>query len=129
MTDPRRAVDFIARLAEAWNGGGRNALSPTGREHRAFLSLADLPAELYGTRWDSLSGDQRRDLIFGARRAVELGKLSAWFFGEVYGGGGVAEADRERIQHLESELAEVRRELAAANALALERVFGEGRGA
>jgi hypothetical protein len=128
VTDAHRAVDIIARLAESWDGRGRHALSPP-TEHEALLAIARLPAGVYGTRWEGLSVDQRRHLLFAVRRAVELGKLCAWFFGEPY--GGVPEQVRlqqARIHELERELAEVRRQLAAANAVALERVFGQGRG-
>jgi hypothetical protein len=57
----------------------------SGREHRALLALALLPAELAGRRWQELSGDERRKIVFAARAAVELGKACAWFFGEGHG--------------------------------------------
>jgi len=81
MTDPVRAVDFIARLAEAWDGRGRNALRPPS-EHLALLQLAGLPHDLSERAWSELTEQSRRGLIFAARRAVELGRACAWVFGE-----------------------------------------------
>ncbi len=81
MTDAQRSVDFIARLAEAWDGKGRNPLSPPS-EHLALLQLAGLPHDLASRQWAELKGESRRCLIFAARRAVELGRACAWVFGE-----------------------------------------------
>jgi len=78
--DPSISVDFVARLADAWDGRGRNVLTPPS-EHGALLTLAHLNVELWHLRWDELSGDQRRALVLAARRAVELGRACALIFG------------------------------------------------
>jgi hypothetical protein len=82
--DTRRTVDivdFIARLAEAWDGNGRNVLVPP-REHLALLGIAGLGRELATLRWDQLNGRERQALVFAARQAVDLGRACAWMFGE-----------------------------------------------
>lgn len=76
-----RSVDFVARLAEAWDGAGRQALAPP-TDHEALCCLARLPLFVSLVRWRDLNGDQRQKLVFAARRAVELGKTGAWIFGE-----------------------------------------------
>lgn len=81
----RAALDILGRVAEAWDYRGEHCLEPRGREHRALLALALLPADLAGRRWHDLSGDERRKIVFAARAAVELGKACAWFFGEGHG--------------------------------------------
>ena len=96
MSGPRRAdellpealhgIDCIARLAEAWDGRGRNPLRPP-YEHAALLARAGL-LDLAQRRleewifWDNLTPDQRRRLILAARECVELGRACAWVFGE-----------------------------------------------
>lgn len=82
MTDPVRSIDFIGRMAEAWDGLGRHPLVAGGREHRALLGLAWLPPELEKRKWNDLTGEQRRRLIVAARQAVEFGRACAWIFGE-----------------------------------------------
>jgi hypothetical protein len=83
-------IDFIARFERAWDGLGDQVFTPP-LEHIALLMLAGVhPNELqtlidkFGTayRWALLPPDVRRRLIFSARRAVELGRQSAWVFGE-----------------------------------------------
>lgn len=77
-----RAIDFIARLAEAWDLQGRHAFLAGGGEHRALLGLAWLPLELKDRRWNDLTGEQRRRLLVAARQAIDLGRQAAWIFGE-----------------------------------------------
>jgi hypothetical protein len=72
-------VDFIANLRDAWNGAGKNTLAPPA-EHKALLALASLPAELWQQRWEEFTAEQRRQLLYAARRAVELGRACAWMF-------------------------------------------------
>ncbi|MGH8208104.1 MAG: hypothetical protein ACRETD_03090 [Steroidobacteraceae bacterium] len=83
-------IDFIARLEQAWDGRGEQVFAPP-REHIALLMLAGVhPNELqtlldkFGNAyaWALLPPDIRRQLIFAARRAVELGRQCAWAFGE-----------------------------------------------
>ena len=82
MTDAQRcSVDFIARLAEAWDGRGAHPLTPPS-EHLALLNLAQLSETCVGTRWSDLLPMERRALLFAARRAIELGRACAWVFGE-----------------------------------------------
>ena len=81
MVDAVRSVDYIARLAEAWDGRGRNPFTaPT--EHLGLLAMANLPVSLVHTRWEQLESHQRSALVFAARRAVDLGRACAWVFGE-----------------------------------------------
>jgi len=80
-----RSVDAIARLAEAWDMKGRHALLAGGSEHRALLELAYLPAHLWNTPWDVLTGEQRLRLVQAARKAVDFGRACAWVFGEGQG--------------------------------------------
>lgn len=77
----RFSVDFIARLADAWDFKGQNVFRATGDEHRALLQLASLPLELRDVKWSELTGEQRQSLVWSAKRAVHLGRLCAWFFG------------------------------------------------
>jgi hypothetical protein len=80
-----RSVDYVARLAAAWNLEGRHCFAVGGREHRALLSLAYLPADLEKRSWDQLTEEQRRRLFMAARQAVEFGRACAWVFGEGQG--------------------------------------------
>jgi len=75
-----RSVDSIARLAEAWDGTGRHAL--TGPEQRSLLELAFLPPHLSRVPWSRLHEEQRQRLIVAARKGVEFGRHCAWMFGE-----------------------------------------------
>jgi hypothetical protein len=74
-------VDFVARLADAWNGKGPHTFTPP-TEHHVLLRLAGLPDELAMRPWNALAGGDRYKLLFAARRAVELGRACAWVFGE-----------------------------------------------
>jgi hypothetical protein len=76
-----RSVDFVARLAEAWDLG-RHCFAAGGREHRALLVMAGLDLRLMRVPWQSLEEYQRRALVVAARQAVELGRACAWVFGE-----------------------------------------------
>ncbi len=76
MTD----VDFIGRLADAWDGNGRPALRPHV-EHLALLTLAHMGDELAGLSWSQLSPPARERLVFAARLALDLGRTCAWCFG------------------------------------------------
>lgn len=78
--DPQRSVDYVARIADAWDGT-RGALRPP-KEHYALLALAGLSPELWRRPWNSLSADERLKLLEAARRAVALGRACAWVFGE-----------------------------------------------
>lgn len=71
--------DFLARLADAWDGKGRPVLTPY-KEHRALLILADLPLTLERARWANLEPEQRVRLLFAARAATELGAVCRWVF-------------------------------------------------
>lgn len=75
-------TDFIARLADAWDGKGRNVFAASGVEHRALLEMAGLSTDLQRTRWRELAADERYKLFFAARRAIEFGRQCAWIFGE-----------------------------------------------
>lgn len=80
-----QSIDFIARLADAWDGRGRNVFTAGGGEHLALLNLAGLDASLARVYWNNLDGDERRKLVFAARRAIEFGRQCAWVFGEGQG--------------------------------------------
>lgn len=81
MVDPHRSVDFVARLAEAWDGAGNHPFTPPF-EHRALVAMAGLPQALAGVPWRHLKPDERAVLLTAARRIVELGRQCAWVFGE-----------------------------------------------
>lgn len=81
MADAHRAVDFIARLAETWDGRGRHALTRPF-EHRALVAMAGMDHRLAGLPWQHLKPDERAALLTAARRMVELGRECAWVFGE-----------------------------------------------
>jgi hypothetical protein len=72
--------DFVARLADAWDGNGRHALAPY-REHCALLRLAQLPEALHQIRWGELQPAQHHRLLFAARAALELGSVCSWVLG------------------------------------------------
>jgi hypothetical protein len=81
MTAAKRSVDFIGRLAEAWDGRGRHSFAPPN-EHFALCGMAGLPRDVAGMRWSDLTPAERRALLVAARKAVELGRACAWCFGE-----------------------------------------------
>jgi hypothetical protein len=84
MNAAARSVDFVARMAEAWDGQGRHIFLPTS-EHRMLLVRAGLDLALAARRWDALEDYQRQALLVAARQAVELGRACAWVFGEGQG--------------------------------------------
>jgi len=77
----QRAVDFVARLSEAWDGGGRQILKPPF-EHRALVAMAGMSQAVAGLSWRHLKPDERAALLVAARRCIELGRQCAWVFGE-----------------------------------------------
>ena len=77
-------VDFIARIAQAWDGLGRHALTPYA-EHEALCAIARLEPRLSKRSWRELTPDQRRALVLAVRRAVDLGRCCAWTLGEGQG--------------------------------------------
>jgi len=77
-------VDFLARLADAWDGRGPKAFSPP-LEHRAIAALGGLDPKVATVSWRELTPYERGQILFGARMAVDLGRACAWTFGE---GGG-----------------------------------------
>lgn len=77
--------DFIARLADAWDGKGHAVLRAGGDEHRALLAIARLPAGLAGAKWEELQPHERWALLLAARRSIEFGRQCAWIFGEGQG--------------------------------------------
>jgi len=79
------SIDFLARLADAWDFKGQFVFRAGGVEHRALLELARLPRELSELKWRELTGDQRREILYAARRAIEFGRQCAWVFGEGQG--------------------------------------------
>jgi hypothetical protein len=81
MTAPHPApLDFVARLADAWDGKGQHALAPY-REHCALLRLAQMPEELHRIRWEALQPAEHHRLLFAARAALELGSVCSWVLG------------------------------------------------
>jgi hypothetical protein len=78
-------LDFVARLADAWDGKGDHVFRASGAEHRALLALAGLQVPLAGARWAELHADERMKLVFAARQVIELGRECAWIFGEGQG--------------------------------------------
>jgi hypothetical protein len=82
MADALRAVDPIARLAEAWDLRGRHPFAAGGREHRALIAMAGIDPKCQSMRWDELAPYQRQALLTNARLAIELGRACAWVFGE-----------------------------------------------
>lgn len=73
-------IDFIARLADAWDGKGRYSLRAPA-EHQALLRLANLPESMHDFRWRQLGPLERERLVFAARMGFDLGKTCAWCFG------------------------------------------------
>jgi hypothetical protein len=82
MNAAARSVDFIARLAEAWDLQGRHPFAIDYREHRALLVMAGLDLALARVRWNSLAEYQRRALAVAAWHGVEFGRACAWVYGE-----------------------------------------------
>lgn len=75
-------LDFIARLADAWDFRGDHIFRASGVEHRALLQLADLPIALERARWAELSGAERMKILYAARAVIQLARQCAWIFGE-----------------------------------------------
>jgi hypothetical protein len=81
MTAPLHApLDFVARLADAWDGTGKHVLAPY-REHCALLRLAQMPEALHLIPWGELEPAQHHRLLFAARAALELGSVCSWVLG------------------------------------------------
>lgn len=78
----RSILDPIARLAEAWDYGGRHPFAASGREHRALLAMAGLDLSLANRCWNGLEEYQRKALMVAARQMVDAGRACAWVFGE-----------------------------------------------
>jgi hypothetical protein len=83
--DARIGVDFIARLADAWDYRGDHVFRASGIEHRALLQMAQLPQDLWTSKWAELTGDQRQALLFSAKAVIQLARQCAWIFGEGQG--------------------------------------------
>lgn len=68
-------IDFIARLAAAWDQRGDFILITA--EHRALWAFAGLPPfpGVAAPPWSELTPDQRHRLTYAARRTAELGKF------------------------------------------------------
>jgi hypothetical protein len=81
VATPRVSVDFVARLADAWDGVGAHPFQPP-TEQRALLSIAGLPVDLVTVRWRNLSESERDRILRAARAAIVLGRQCAWIFGE-----------------------------------------------
>jgi hypothetical protein len=77
---PATSLDFVARLADAWDGKGRYVLAPY-REHCALLRLAQMPEELHRISWEALEPAAHHRLLFAARAALELGSVCSWVLG------------------------------------------------
>lgn len=77
-------VDFIARLADAWDGRGAWTLNPYV-EHRALLDIAGLPPGRCKEGWANFTGEERQRLLLASRRAIEFGRQCAWVLGEGQG--------------------------------------------
>ena len=75
-----RSVDFVARVAEAWDGGGRHFFMPL--ERRMLLVRAGLDLSLAMVPWHLLREHHRQALVVAARQGVEFGRACAWCFGE-----------------------------------------------
>lgn len=82
MTDAQRAVDYVARFAEAWDCGNDRHYFKPPFEHRALVAMSGMPPELAGLKWRHLKPEERNTLMYAARRCVELGRQCAWCFGE-----------------------------------------------
>jgi len=81
MNAAARSVDFVARMAEAWDGKGRHIFLPPF-EHRMLLVRAGLDLSLATVPWSLLREHQRQSLLVAARQAVEFARACAWCFGE-----------------------------------------------
>jgi hypothetical protein len=81
VTDALRAVDFVARFAEAWDCRGRHVFRPPF-EHRALVAMSGMRPEIAGLPWRHIKPEERNALMYAARRVVELGRQCAWCFGE-----------------------------------------------
>ena len=79
-----RSVDATARMAQAWDGIGRQVFTPPF-EHQALLARAGLSISLWRLPWATLEEYQRKALMIAARQGVELGRACAWVYGEGQG--------------------------------------------
>jgi hypothetical protein len=75
-------LDFVARLASAWDRKGGEGFSDDGAEHRALICLAGLTGQIATYPWSNLSARERYALVLGARRAIDFGRRCAWVFGQ-----------------------------------------------
>jgi hypothetical protein len=74
-----KVLDFIARAADAWDGRAEGIFSTD--ERRALCALGGLEPAVSFRPWRELSPDARRNLLFAARRSLELARGCAWVFG------------------------------------------------
>lgn len=77
-------LDFIARLAQSWDGRGNDVLMLIERRALWLMAcLGEWPAGETGfPYWHELQPDQRRKLVSAARQAIELGTWARRMFGE-----------------------------------------------
>ena len=78
-------VDFVARLADAWDGRGPHVLTGP-KDHEALMRMADVSAAWSRPgapppSWAMLLPSERERLLFAARSLVDLGRTCAWCFG------------------------------------------------
>jgi hypothetical protein len=66
-------LDFIARLADAWDGRGSDVLNDA--ECRALWALAYGEPYERQQRWGELSPEMRRRLVVSARHVIDLAPL------------------------------------------------------
>ena len=72
-------LDFITRLANAWDGRGSATLSAA--ECRALWALAYLEPYDYQPGWQQVPAYRRRRLVTAARAAIEFGRTCGAVFG------------------------------------------------
>jgi hypothetical protein len=74
-------IDHIARIAEAWDGGGRNPFTPP-TEHQLILRAARLPEGLWQVPWRDLRQEHRMAIAWTLFCFHRLREPCGWIFGE-----------------------------------------------
>lgn len=72
-------IDYIARIAEAWDGRGSSVFTPP-TEHRLLLKAAGLSQDLWSRSWSQLATDERMALVWTIYRVHTLQECCARIF-------------------------------------------------
>jgi len=74
-------IDYIARIAEAWDGRGKVVFTPP-TEHQLLLRAARLPEHLWQKSWAGLTATERMAIAWTVYRVYDTRHACGWIFGD-----------------------------------------------